>query len=166
MGRGLLGEGSDTDHGGDHSAPSAHRRYDVGVAARALASSARVPPGSPSRGPYSGRFVDNIPQSNVTQRNCSGQLSAAWSNGVAEFSYGNGNIYRGEFVSGHREGIGMLDIRATGTSDDKNIRMPARSVYAGEFRGDRLNGQGMVFSPGAGFYGIFANNLWASAAGQ
>jgi hypothetical protein len=108
---------------------------------------------------YSGTFVDNIPQSDVTQRNCSGRLSAAWNNCVAEISYGNGNTYRGEFVLGHREGIGMLDIRATGASDDRDIRMPARSVYAGEFRGDRLNGRGMVFTPSGGFYGTFADTV-------
>jgi hypothetical protein len=107
---------------------------------------------------YSGKFIDNIPQSDASQTNCSGVLSSSWSNCVARISYANGNVYYGEFMDGRREGMGMLEIHETGTSDETNIRTPAPGVYVGEFRGDRLNGRGVIFMPGAGFYGIFINN--------
>ncbi len=109
---------------------------------------------------YSGTYVDNIPQSDLSQKNCSGALSPSWSNCVARISYENGNIYYGEFMYGRREGIGMLEIHEMGTSDETSIRTPATSVYVGKFSGDRLNGRGMIFMPGAGFYGIFTNNIF------
>ncbi len=107
---------------------------------------------------YSGTFVDNIPQADVAKRNCTGD-PGSWKNCVATVHYPNGNLYRGEFVNGHREGIGMIEIHATGTSDDTSIRAPAPGIYVGEFKRDRLNGSGMIFIPGAGFYGTFANNV-------
>lgn len=74
-----------------------------------------------SGGGYSGTFVENIPQSDVSQKNCTGEPSS-WSNCVAGVRYGNGNLYRGEFVNGHREGIGMIEIQATGR------RIPSLSI--------------------------------------
>jgi hypothetical protein len=112
---------------------------------------------------YSGTFIDNIAQSDVSQRNCSGALSPSWSNCVARTSYEDGNVYYGEFMNGRREGIGMLEIHETGTSDETSIRTPAAGYYVGEFSGDRLNGQGMIFMPGAGFYGTFTNNVLDAA---
>jgi hypothetical protein len=108
---------------------------------------------------YSGTFIDNIPQSDVSQTNCRGALSSSWSNCVAKISYENGNIYYGDFMYGRREGMGMLEIHETGTSDETSIRTPETGVYVGEFRGDRLNGRGMIFMLGAGFYGTFTNNI-------
>ena len=108
---------------------------------------------------YSGTFIDNIAQSDVSQTNCSGALSPSWSKCVARISYENGNIYYGEFMYGRREGIGMLEIHETGTSDETSIRTPGAGFYVGEFSGDRLNGQGVIFMPGAGFYGTFTNNI-------
>jgi hypothetical protein len=35
----------------------------------------------------------------------------------------------------------------------------AAGFYVGQFSGDRLNGQGMIFMPGAGFYGTFVDNI-------
>ena len=113
---------------------------------------------------YSGTFIDNIPQSDVAQRNCSGAAASSWSNCVTSISYGNGNIYFGEVMQGRREGIGLLDIHAAGTSDESSIRTPANGVYVGEFRGDRLNGRGMIFMPGAGFFGIFTNNTLTASS--
>jgi hypothetical protein len=66
-------------------------------------------------------------------------------------------------MDGRREGIGMLEIHETGASNETNIRIPAVGFYVGEFSGDRLNGQGMVFMPGAGFYGTFTNNILETA---
>jgi hypothetical protein len=116
-----------------------------------------------SGGGYSGTFIENIPQSDVSQKNCTGEQTS-WSNCVATVPYGNGNLYRGEFVNGHREGIGMIEIEATGTPDGTSIRTPVPGVYVGEFKGDRLNGRGMIFMPDAGYYGRFKNNLFLSAS--
>ena len=102
---------------------------------------------------YSGTFIDNIAQSDVSHTNCSGALSPSWSNCVARISYEDGNVYYGEYMHGRREGIGMLEIHETGTSDETSIRTPVAGFYVGEFSGDRLNGQGMIFMPAAGFYG-------------
>ena len=107
----------------------------------------------------SGSFVDNFPQPDVSQKNCGGPLFPSWTHCVGTLTYGNGNVYRGEFMDGHREGIGMLDIRAIGMPDETSIRMPAQGVYVGEFSGDRLNGPGMILMPKAGFYGTFVNNV-------
>jgi hypothetical protein len=108
---------------------------------------------------YSGTFIDNIAQSDVSHTNCSGALSPSWSNCVARISYEDGNVYYGEYMYGRKEGIGMLEIHETGTSHETSIRTPAVGFYVGEFSGDRLNGQGMIFMPGAGFYGTFTNNI-------
>jgi hypothetical protein len=43
----------------------------------------------------------------------------------------DGPVYRGEFVGGHREGIGVIEIRAIGVPDDTNIRAPVPGVYVG-----------------------------------
>ena len=53
----------------------------------------------------------------------------------------------------------MLEIHEAGTSDETSIRSPAAGFYVGEFSGDRLNGRGMIFMPGAGFFGTFSNNI-------
>jgi hypothetical protein len=108
---------------------------------------------------YSGTFIDNIAQSDVSHTNCSGALSRSWSNCVARISYEDGNVYYGQYMYGRREGIGMLEIHETGTSDETSIRTPAAGFYVGKFSGDRLNGRGMIFMPGAGFYGTFTNNI-------
>jgi hypothetical protein len=108
---------------------------------------------------FSGTFIDNIPQSDLIRVNCGGAPSPSWNNCVARLTYGNGNTYYGEFMHGQRNGIGMLEIQATGISDETNIRTPVNGIYVGEFSGDRLNGRGMIFMPGAGFFGKFTNNV-------
>ncbi len=112
---------------------------------------------------YSGTFLDNVPQSDVSMKNCTGD-QGSWSNCVAIVRYGNGNLYRGEFVRGRRDGIGMLEIHATGVPDSSNIRTPAPGIYVGSFKGGRLNGRGMIFIPGGGFYGTFKDNVLISPA--
>ena len=108
---------------------------------------------------HSGTFIDNIAQSDASHTNCNGTLSPSWSNCVARISDRDGNVYYGEYIDGRREGIGMLEIHETGTSDETSFKTPTAGVYVGEFRADRLNGRGMIFMPGAGFYGIFTNNI-------
>lgn len=113
---------------------------------------------------YSGTFIDNTPQSDVARKNCSWPRPS-WRNRVAVVRYGNGNLYRGEFMNGHREGIGMLVIMLTGTSDAQSIRMPATpAIYVGELKGDRLNVNGMVSMRATGFYGNFSNNLFNASS--
>ncbi|HTT04803.1 MAG TPA: hypothetical protein VMF64_05895 [Steroidobacteraceae bacterium] len=114
---------------------------------------------------YSGTFVDNIPQPDVARRNCQGPPSPAWTNCVATARYGNDNVYRGEFVRGQREGMGMIEIEATGSADDHNIRIPMPGVYIGEFSGERLNGHGLVLMSSAAFVGLFKDNLFMPSAG-
>jgi hypothetical protein len=107
---------------------------------------------------YSAIFVDNMAQSNESRKNCGGP-PPSWNNCVGTVTYGNGNVYRGEFLNGQRDGVGMLEIPATGTPDATSIRTAVPGVYVGEFRADRLHGRGMIFMPGAGFYGTFVDNV-------
>lgn len=80
-------------------------------------------------------------------------------------SYGNGNLYRGEFINGLRDGLGMLVIMATGTSDAQSIRMPMTpAIYVGAFKADHLNGKGAVVMGAGGFYGTFTDNIFMGTA--
>jgi hypothetical protein len=109
---------------------------------------------------YADTFVNNIPQSDLLQRNCNGPHTSALTNCVAEFTYPNGNVYKGEFVQGQRQGVGLIEIHATGASDANNIRTPMPGIYVGEFLGDRLNGRGVIIMQGSAFYGRFTNNIF------
>jgi hypothetical protein len=115
---------------------------------------------------YAGTFVNNIPQSDVSQENCQGPPVDGWTHCVAAFRYGNGNVYRGEFVQGQRQGTGMIEIVATGSPDDHNIRTPEPGIYIGEFSGDRLNGRGVMLMPSAAFLGLFRDNLFVPPGGS
>lgn len=90
---------------------------------------------------------------------CQGPPSS-WDNCVGIKTFPNGNIYRGEFRLGMRDGIGILDIIASGKSDDHNILSVERSSYIGQFKRDRLNGYGVwITKSGVGYSGIFVNNI-------
>jgi hypothetical protein len=108
---------------------------------------------------YSGTFVNNIPQSDVSQRNCSGPPSSAWTNCVAMLRHPNGNVYRGEFMQGQRQGVGLIQINATDASDVKDIRTARPCTYIGEFTGGKPNGHGVIMMPDEGFDGLFADNI-------
>jgi hypothetical protein len=82
---------------------------------------------------YTGTFKDNIAQSDLTQKGCSGASSAGWSNCVGVYRFPNGNVYLGEFADGRPGGIGMLQVRG-----------PVPSVYVGEFDGGSPSGRGAV----------------------
>ena len=82
---------------------------------------------------YTGTFKDNIAQSDLTQKGCSGGLSAGWTHCVGLYRYPNGNVYLGEFADGLPGGIGMLQVRD-----------PVPSLYVGEFDGGKPSGRGAV----------------------
>lgn len=90
---------------------------------------------------------------------CSGN-SQQWDNCVGIANYTNGNIYRGEFHHGQREGFGMLVVRAKGMPDENQISASEPgTIYAGEFRADHLNGHGMFLTPHGSYAGTFVNNI-------
>jgi hypothetical protein len=113
---------------------------------------------------YSGTYVNNLPQSDVTQKNCTGRRSREWTNCVAKILHPNGNIFRGEFVLGLREGIGLLEIHARGASNAHQVRTLTPGVYVGEFRGDHLNGRGVIATPSVSYYGTFTDNILTGVA--
>lgn len=97
---------------------------------------------------------------NMANRACSGVYSPQWDSCVGVVGYPNGNVYRGEFHQGKREGLGMIVIRARGISDENNIMASEpNSIYAGEFHDDRINGHGIWLTPRAAYAGSFVNNI-------
>jgi hypothetical protein len=75
--------------------------------------------------------------------------------------YINGNVYDGEFHHGARSGYGVLVINAIGRSDFSNIMARVPSIYIGEFDGNRMNGNGIIFEKQGhtAIGGTFVNNL-------
>jgi len=117
-----------------------------------LAQTARPPAVADSKAPAA------VPIPNMA---CSGtNAQQQWDDCVGTSSYTNGNIYRGEFQHGQREGLGMLVIRAKGMSDENQISASEPgSIYAGEFRADHLNGHGLWLTPHAAYGGTWVNNI-------
>jgi len=109
---------------------------------------------------YAGTFKNNIPQSDLIQKECAGGSSADWTNCIGVYRFPNGNDYRGEFADGLPDGIGMLRVNAIGGSDSTQVRLPVPGVYVGEFKGGKLSGQGAVLMPGAGYFGTFRDNTF------
>jgi hypothetical protein len=109
---------------------------------------------------YAGSFKDNFPQAELTQKECQGDISAAWTNCIGVYRFPNGNVYRGEFAHGVPEGIGMLQIEAVGSPDATQVRLPARGVYVGQFKGGKLSGRGAVVMSGDGYFGTFSDNTF------
>ena len=109
---------------------------------------------------YAGTFKDNLAQPDLTQKECRGDISAAWTNCIGMYRFPNGNVYRGEFAHGVPEGIGMLQVEAVGSPDATQVRLPARGVYVGQFKDGKLSGQGAVVMSGDGYFGTFSDNTF------
>lgn len=109
---------------------------------------------------YAGSFKDNFAQSELTQKECKGDISAAWTNCIGMYRFPNGNVYRGEFKHGVPEGIGMLQVSAEGSPEAAQVRLPVPGIYVGQFMDGKLSGQGAVVMPGAGYFGTFSDNMF------
>jgi hypothetical protein len=97
----------------------------------AIAQPVPVSPGGDSNAPRSA--LQGLPN-----MSCGQVYSPKWDNCVGLMKYPNGNIYRGEFHHGARDGFGVIVIEAKGVSDERNILSNEPSICAGEFRNDRL----------------------------
>ena len=108
---------------------------------------------------YSVTYVDNVLQE-VTGRNCTRPVNKSLGRCVDTYRYPNGNIYYGEFDSGLRQGIGLLEIVDIGISNHTIARVSAKGVYVGEFKDGLRNGRGMVLISGGGYYGMFKDHIY------
>ena len=113
---------------------------------------------------YAGTFKDNIAQSDLTQKTCQAEVSANWTNCIGTYRFPDGNVYRGEFARGLPAGIGLLQVRAIGSSDPAEVRLPMPGIYVGQFKDGKLSGQGAVVMPHAGYFGTFSDNMFAARA--
>jgi hypothetical protein len=113
---------------------------------------------------YAGTFKDNRAQSDLTPKECPVEVSADWTHCIGTYRFPGGNVYRGEFVNGQPEGIGMLRVNAIGRSDSTQVRLPVPGVYVGEFKSGKLNGHGAVVMLGAGYLGTFRDNTFQRPA--
>jgi hypothetical protein len=109
---------------------------------------------------YVGTFRDNIAQSDLTQKECPGEVSTDWTNCIGTHRFSDGNVYRGEFAHGLPEGIGMLEVNAVGSPEATQVRLPLPGVYVGQFKDGKLSGQGAVVMSAAGYFGTFSDNTF------
>ncbi len=109
---------------------------------------------------YSGLFKDNFPQSELTQKECKGEISAVWTDCIGMYHFPNGNVYRGEFAHGVPEGMGMLRVNAVGSPEATQVRLPVPGVYVGQFKDGKLSGHGAVVMPDSGYFGTFSENTF------
>jgi hypothetical protein len=109
---------------------------------------------------YAGTFKDNIAQPDLIQKQCSGEVSADWTNCIGTYRFPNGNVYRGEFAYGHPEGIGVLQVNTVGNSENAQMNLRPPGVYVGQFKGGQFSGQGVVVVTGAGYFGTFSGDTF------
>jgi hypothetical protein len=125
-----------------------------------LAAGATV--SSPDAAPEPASAGAHIP--NMTCKPFSSSLQphppSQWNECVGTYTYGDGNIYRGEFRHGDRDGFGVLKIKFRGQSSDTMIGWDEPAIYVGSFRGGRLNGHGLLIAKsGVAYAGTFKNNI-------
>jgi hypothetical protein len=107
---------------------------------------------------YAGIFKDNLAPSGLTQKECSGEVSAYWTNCIGTSRFPNGNVYRGEFSQGLPQGIGVLQVNAVGSPEAAQVRLPLPGIYVGHFKKGKLSGEGAVVMSGDGYFGKFRDN--------
>lgn len=54
----------------------------------------------------------------------------------------------------------MLQVKAVGTPEAAQVRLPSPGVYVGQFKDGRLCGRGVVVMKGAGYFGTFSDNMF------
>jgi len=92
---------------------------------------------------------------------CSGPNPQNWDNCQGTFTYGNGNVYTGEFHQGMRQGKGKIRIVAKGQSTSNYIGSDIPSTYEGEWRNNKINGYGVwTTDKGQKFAGYFVDNIY------
>lgn len=103
-------------------------------------------------------IVDKVPSSKLPA--CTGSNPQNWNNCIGTLTYGNGNIYTGEYRNGVREGVGKIRIVAKGTSNANTIASNIPATYEGEWRGNRINGHGIwTTDDGKKYEGDFVDNI-------
>jgi len=107
---------------------------------------------------YAGTFKDNIAQLDLVRKECRGEVSADWTDCIGTYRFPDGNVYRGEFAHGLPDGMGMLQVKAMGTSDATQVRLPMPGAYVGEFKKGKLSAQGAVVMSSGGYFGRFSDN--------
>lgn len=86
--------------------------------------------------------------------------SSQWNECVGTYTYGDGNIYHGEFREGTRDGFGMLEIKFIGQSSYMNVGWDEPAIYVGSFKHGRLNGHGLLIAKsGVAYAGTFKDNI-------
>jgi len=113
---------------------------------------------------YAGTFKDNIAQPDLVQKKCTGESSSGWTNCIGVYRFPDGNVYSGEFADGLPDGIGTLQVDASGSSDSAQVRLPKPGMYVGEFKRGKLSGKGAVCMTDAGYFGTFRDNTFDPAA--
>jgi hypothetical protein len=83
-----------------------------------------------------------------------------WTDCVGIYTYGDGNVYRGEFRHGNRDGFGVMEIKFIGQSSDTMIGWDGPAIYVGSFKDGRLNGYGLLIAKaGTAYAGTFKDNI-------
>ena len=108
---------------------------------------------------------NTMPSAQSSLPSCNGNDPKNWSNCLGTFTYGNGNIYTGEYQNGKREGVGQIRIVAKGTSNANRIASDVPSTYIGEWKNNKMNGRGVwITDTGQRYEGNFVDNTMTSSA--